>query len=63
MRYSSSPQEHDIMSDAVQEDGSVMEEIYSAQPEHIPYSDSGVVEKRKRMQRLVAQRAHKRLRR
>jgi len=63
IRYSSSPQEHDTMSDATQEDGSVRDEIYNAQPGHIPYSDSGVVEKRRRMQRLVAQRAHKRLRR
>lgn len=52
---SSAPQEHD----AISEDGSVTDDT------GIPYSESGVVGKRRRMQQLVAQRAraHKRLRR
>ena len=59
--YSSAP-ERDAMSDATQENGSVRDEIDNAQAGHIPYSESGVVEKRRRMQRLVSQRAHKRSR-
>ena len=61
--YSSKSQEHDTMSDAIQEDGSSEDGGDDSQPGHISYSQSGVIEKRKRMKRLVAQRENKRLRR
>jgi len=54
----STSQVHDS-SDAMQEDAPVRDDI---EEEHIPYSQSGVNEKRKRMTRLVAQRERKRLR-
>ncbi len=61
--YGSTPKEHDTMSDAIQEDVSSEDGRDDSQPGYVPYLQSGVVEKRKRMKRLVAQREHKRLRR
>ena len=61
IRYSRTPQEHDTTSDVIPEDVPDWNERDDAQPGHIPYSQSGVVEKRKRMKQLVAQRARKRL--
>lgn len=61
--YSSKSQEHDTMSDAIQEDVSSEDGRDDSQPGHSSYSQSGVVEKRRRMKQLVAQREHKRLRR
>jgi len=46
-------------SDAMEEDAPVRDD---AKDEHVPYSQSGVNEKRRRMTRLVAQRERKRLR-
>ena len=60
--YSRTPQEHDTTSDVIREDVPDWDERDDAQPGHIPYSQSGVVEKRKRMKQLVAQRARKRFR-
>lgn len=61
--YSNTSQEHDTMSDAIQEDVSSEDGRDDSKPGHIPYSQSGVVEKKRRMKRLVSQREHKRLRR
>lgn len=58
MHYSTTSQEHNRTSDGVQ--GKDIE-IDDTEPEHVLYSESGVVEKRKRMTQLVAQR-NKRLR-
>jgi len=61
--YGSTSKEHDTMSDAIQEDVSSEDGRDDSQPGYVPYLQSGVVEKRKRMKRLVAQRDHKRRRR
>lgn len=55
--------EDDTMSDAIQEGVSREDGRDHSQPGYVPYSQSGVVEKRKRMKRLVAQREHKHMRR
>ena len=60
---SNTAQEHDTMSDTIQEDISSEDGRDNSQPGQTPYSRSGVVEKRRRMKRLVTQREHKRLRR
>ena len=55
---SASPQEHDITSDRMEEDKSVMD----AEGEHVPYSRSGAMEKRRRLEQLMVDREHKRVR-
>ncbi|KAI0251334.1 hypothetical protein BJV78DRAFT_481215 [Lactifluus subvellereus] len=52
-------QEHDTTPDAMQEEGSDRDEREKA---HVPYSRSGMLEKRRRMKQLASQREHKRLR-
>ena len=61
--YSNKSQEDDTMSDPIQEDVSSEDGRNDSQPGQMLYSQSGVVEKRRRMKQLVTQREHKRLRR
>jgi hypothetical protein len=63
IRYSTTSQEQDTASDAMQEDESIKDGKGNAEPGIVSYSQSGATEKRRRMKRLVAQRDQKRVRR